>query len=190
MLFLALFAVAAVAITPHHPQWPADFSTTAVINFGGVSRPDFNRWFYSKELNVDRIDGLAEWEGELYFAERYFNHGIGREYAVFYQRDSSVTCFDRPITNPLPKPDFTNFTYVGEAIIDYVPVYHWIYRTPNNRDFFQFFDVIGSRLPARFDAEFGERPAVQINYMEFDNGSQDKTLFQIPSEIMSVCNKI
>ena len=65
-----------------------------------------------------------------------------------------------------------------------------IYRTPNNRDFFQFFDVIGSRQPARFDAEFGERPAVQINYMEFDNGSQNKSIFQIPSEILSVCNKV
>lgn len=43
--------------------------------------------------------------------------------AVFYQQDSSVQCFDRAISNPLPKPDFKNFTYVGEAIIEYVPVF-------------------------------------------------------------------
>merc|ERR1711974_340129 len=152
------------SVTPHHPQWPADFSTTSVIHFTGQPRPDF--------------------------AERFFNHNAGREYAVFYQRDASVVCIDRNITRPLPKPTFTNFTYVGEAIIDYVPVYHWIYRANDGRDFFQFFDTVADRQPVRFDAEFGDRPAVQINYMEFDGGSQNPDIFSVPSEILSTCTQV
>jgi hypothetical protein len=35
----------------------------------------------------------------------------------------------------------------------------------------------------RFDAEFGERPAVQINYMEFDSGTQNTAIFSIPAEV-------
>jgi hypothetical protein len=35
---------------------------------------------------------------------------------VYYQRDASVVCFARPLTNPLPKPDFVNFTFVGEVL--------------------------------------------------------------------------
>merc|ERR1712065_102583 len=59
LLIVALFAVALASVTPHHPQWPADFSTTSVIHFTGQPRPDFIRWFYSKAQNVDRVDGLA-----------------------------------------------------------------------------------------------------------------------------------
>lgn len=44
------------------------------------------------------------------------------------QRDL-VSCFVRALSNPLPKPEFANLTYVGESLIDYVPVYHWIHRT-------------------------------------------------------------
>jgi hypothetical protein len=181
-MIIALFIALAVAsVTPHHPQWPADFSSTVAIHETGKGFPQFSRWFYSSAAQIDRIDGLAMWEGEFYFAEQFFNHNTHRVYAVFYQRDSSAFCIDTALTNPFPKPDFNNFTYAGEALIDYVPVYHWIYRAGN--DFFQFFDSVASRQPVRFDAEFGERPALQINYMEFDSGSQDAAIFQIPSEV-------
>lgn len=76
------------------------------------SSTEFSRWFYSQAQNIDRLDGLTEWEGELYFAERFFNHNTQKEYNVFYQRDT-VSCFTRALQNPLPKPDFVNFTYVG-----------------------------------------------------------------------------
>merc|ERR1712137_1063584 len=189
MFLIVLFAVfAAGQVTPHHPQWPSAFSSSVVIHETGKPYPQFSRWFYSAEQNIDRIDGLAEWEGELYFAEVFFNHNSGRQFDLFYQRDAAVTCFDRAINNPLPKPDFTNFTYAGEALIDYVPVYHWVFRAGN--DYFQFFDSVADRIPIRFDAEFGERPALQIQYMEFDAGAQNADMFSIPAEILSVCNKV
>ncbi len=131
MLLLCLFVVClSAATTPVHPQWPRDFSTTAIFHESGRRRPEFTRWFYSAQQNTDRlgeasmffplfsshrVDGLTEWEGELYYAERFFNHNTQREYNVFYQRDSSVQCFSRPLQNPLPKPNFLNFTFVGEV---------------------------------------------------------------------------
>lgn len=108
-------------------------------------------------------------------------------YNVFYQRDT-VSCFSRPLNNPLPKPDFTNWTYVGESLIDYVPVYHWIYR--RGRDFFQFFDSVSSRVPVRFDAEIDRRPAIQIIYAEFDSAPQNPAIYVIPQAILSVCQSV
>lgn len=45
---------------------------------------------------------MAEWEGELYFAERFFDHTANIQTDLFWQRDM-VTCFRRPLRNPLPK---------------------------------------------------------------------------------------
>ncbi len=78
-------------------------STTAIVHQAGRGRPDFNRWFYSQKRNVDKIDGLTEWEvrtvvlvvvvgccadariqGELYFAERFFDHNAQKEFALFW----------------------------------------------------------------------------------------------------------
>ncbi len=75
-----------------------------------------------------------------------------------------------------------------QAIIDYVPVYHWIHR--RGRDFFQFFDTTDTRLPVRFDAEIERRPAMQISYTEFDRAGQNPNMFTIPAAILSVCNNV
>jgi hypothetical protein len=45
---------------------------------------------------------MTEWQGEHYFASRYFNHREQVEYVLFWQRDL-VECFTRKLTNPLPK---------------------------------------------------------------------------------------
>jgi hypothetical protein len=56
MLLLAALVVAVLAATtPHHPQWPRDFSTTAIIHETGRRRPEFARWFYSAQQNTDRL---------------------------------------------------------------------------------------------------------------------------------------
>jgi hypothetical protein len=91
-----------------------------------------------------------------------------------------VCCFFK--NNLQSRPEFTNFTYVGEAIIDYQPVYHWIHRMyfcvafvwmqitlflGVGRDFFQFFDTVQGRRPARFDAERERQPALSIQVRLF-----------------------
>ena len=55
LLLAAVFVAALAASIPHHPQWPPNFSTTAIIHETGRRRPEFARWFYSTAQNTDRL---------------------------------------------------------------------------------------------------------------------------------------
>lgn len=100
---------------------------------------------------------------------------------------------------------FTNFTYAGQALIDYVVANHWVFRTSalfwalslahffspgNGNDFFQFYDSAQGRVPMRFDAEQQGRPALTIQYREFDRGKQSKDIFSIPGAIITSCTNV
>lgn len=191
-LFIALLVVSSFAAAPNKPAWPLDFSTTVSVNIEGKPYPDFLRWFYSSAKDVDRLDGLQDFAGEIVFAERYFNHKSQREYALFFTAGGAVECVDRAITNPLPKPQFRNFTYAGTALIDYVPVYQWFERvkTPQGEDFLQYFETQNDRTPARFIFLSTGKPAIQIDYFEWDSAGQAARIFEIPTEIKASCNAV
>lgn len=95
------------------------------------------------------------------------------------------------------------------------PVYHWIERreSPQGPFIAQFFDTQSTRTPVRFDfkapgewkidasdfvfhgfffllGSFAGRQAIQIDYREFDQGSQSAAIYNIPTQILAVCNPV
>ena len=90
-------------------------------------------------MNKDRLDGIVRYADEFYFASLYFDHSKATEYHVFYQ-ESTAVCYTSKINTTLPKPNFNNLNYIGKALLDYVPVYHW-YEENRQRDLtFQVYD--------------------------------------------------
>jgi len=183
-----LFVVAILAIVfaqPSPPSWPATFSATIAISdqrFG----TGFVRWYYDATLNKDRWDGTGFYQGETYFATRIFDHNAEIETSVFYQLDFAI-CITRPINGTsLPKPSFTNITYIGKALIDYDAVYHWI--EVNRNGTFQYFDRVDNRETKRLDwHSVGHQDALSLDFLEFDETAQDASLFTVPAIIQPTC---
>merc|ERR1711974_190440 len=88
-LLLAALLVVLAFSQPSPPKWPTAFSSTIVITDNArPGPPQFSRWFYDASANVDRLDGLAFFKGELYFAELFFDHNTNTSYDVYYQEGS------------------------------------------------------------------------------------------------------
>jgi len=192
LLVIVVLAVSVFAADPAKPVWPKRFSSSVRVQGweDGREHDSFFRWFYDANVNKDRIDGLGYFEDELYFAERIFDHKADKRYDVFFQ-DETVLCFVRPINNTLPKPSFANARFIGKAIIDYTPVFHWIEESPDRRFVFQYYDTQDTRKPMRMDvADNGRRRAMTWYFHEFDQCNQDPNLFILPQVIMDQCNSL
>jgi len=192
ILLLLLVVVLALAQTPSKPTWPRRWSASVrVVGWDHLhTRDHFFRWFYDAAENKDRIDGLGYFQDELYFAARIFDHAKDRRYEVYYQQET-VVCFTRPINGSLPKPTFDDARYIGKAIDDYVPVYHWIETSRDSRFTFQYYDTQDTRKPLRmYFADNRDRRAVTFYFHEFDTCNQDPNIFVIPAEILAQCNAI
>jgi len=188
LLLIAAIVTIALAQAPSPPTWPNTFSATVGISdsrFGTT----FVRWFYDATVNKDRWDGTAFYQGETYFATRIFDHNAEIETDVFYQLDFAI-CLTRQINGTsLPKPSFTNISFIGVALIDYEPVYHWIETNQNGT--FQYFDTVAARETVRLDwFSVGRQDAISLIFYEFDETSQDTSLFDIPSIIQPQCTPV
>jgi len=190
VLLLIIIAIVALALAqaPSPPTWPATFSATIMVSdqrFG----TGFIRWFYDATLNKDRWDGTGTYQGETYFNTRIFDHNAEIETSIFYQLDFAI-CITRQINGTsLPKPSFTNITYIGKALIEYEPVYHWI--EMNNNGTFQYFDRVDNRETRRLDYySIGRQDSLSVLFLEFDETAQDTSLFTIPPIIAPQCSPV
>jgi len=187
VLLVCVFATVAWAQTPSKPVFPPQFSATITWSHQ-MGPPIFGRWFYSQSVNKDRFDGMAEWNGERYFAERIFDATSGFEYDIFYQ-DNYAACVYRKINGSLPHPNLQAFNYVGKALVGYTPVYVWTFNDTAQRVLLRYEDTEDERAPRRFDVDIERfHQATTIEFFEFDAGPQDPELFVIPPEILQNCN--
>jgi len=188
-IFALLFAIV-FAQTPSKPTWPRSFSSTVAVRDWERRGETWIRWFYDEGKNKDRIDGPAFFAGEFYWAIRIFDHRSETRYTAFFQ-EGTVVCFDSPINGSLPRPHFRDIRYIGQALIDYQKVYHWIEETPDRRFVFQYYDTQDTRLPKRID--FDDRHhgvSSRWIFHEFDKSPQDETLFSFPGIINDQCNDV
>eukprot|EP01102_Stenamoeba_stenopodia_P023307 TRINITY_DN9_c0_g1_i1.p1 TRINITY_DN9_c0_g1~~TRINITY_DN9_c0_g1_i1.p1 ORF type:complete len:214 (-),score=53.55 TRINITY_DN9_c0_g1_i1:109-693(-) len=185
-LVLVLAFVAAVAAQSSPPVWPSDFSATIILTTSQNPYPFFLRWFYSQTLNQERFDGVIEHEGQRYFAERLFDFNQDNETDVFFGNGGqSVFCFTDSINYPLVKPDFSSFNFFGQSLVDEEVANLYIY-APQGA-LMQYWTTQAGE-PKRFDyANSTSNFNVAYDFIEFDAGLQDPTLFTIPAAIRSVC---
>jgi hypothetical protein len=189
LVFALLFAIV-VAQQPSKPVWPKAFSSTVAVRDWERRGETWIRWFYDEDKQKDRIDGPSFWLGEFEWAIRIFDHRKEKEFAAFFQQ-GTVACFSTNINGTLPHPTFRDVRYIGQALIDYQKVYHWIEETPDRRFVFQYFDTQDTRLPKRLDFDDRHRGiSSRWIFHEFDKGTQDASIFTFPGIINSQCNEV
>jgi len=148
----------------------------------------FFRWFWDRTLNKDRIDGIQQFKDEFYFAEIVFDHAGGKEYRVYYQ-PGAINCFEHPINGSLPKPTFAQFNYIGKAIVNYQPAYHWIYEDKLRGRIFALYDRQDNREILRIDIDDTvRRRSESWVFFEYQVGAQNKEIFEINPLILAQCN--
>eukprot|EP01119_Soliformovum_irregulare_P010964 TRINITY_DN270_c0_g1_i3.p1 TRINITY_DN270_c0_g1~~TRINITY_DN270_c0_g1_i3.p1 ORF type:complete len:209 (+),score=63.12 TRINITY_DN270_c0_g1_i3:131-757(+) len=178
---------------PPKPTWPKDFSASLDVQNWNTherirNRHGFYRWFYSSARNMDRIDGLVDFGGELVVSNQFFDHAAKKHYAVFYQADLA-TCFIVHLNRTLPHPNFDNVRYAGKAVFDYETVNHWFAENRERTHTINYYDTEAERLPARMDWHDAQRGETAIiKFREFDEGTQGEHIFTIPEEVLRSCN--
>eukprot|EP01120_Amphizonella_sp_Union-15-10_P001649 TRINITY_DN117_c0_g1_i4.p1 TRINITY_DN117_c0_g1~~TRINITY_DN117_c0_g1_i4.p1 ORF type:complete len:199 (-),score=33.25 TRINITY_DN117_c0_g1_i4:114-710(-) len=193
LVILALFSIAVLAQAPTKPVWPTSFSASVEHRRSSPferHEPRFVRWFYDVTKNKDKISGVEEWHAEYYWSERIFDHTIQREWTIYYQRGSSA-CFYRSINTTLPKPNFSNVVYVGQSLVNYEPVYHWIETDRTRGITFQYFETVKYREPKRIEVSNDREGRSETwNFFEFDSCPQDPEIFDIPVVVRNTCNPV
>eukprot|EP01120_Amphizonella_sp_Union-15-10_P005978 TRINITY_DN184_c0_g2_i3.p1 TRINITY_DN184_c0_g2~~TRINITY_DN184_c0_g2_i3.p1 ORF type:complete len:200 (-),score=27.82 TRINITY_DN184_c0_g2_i3:45-644(-) len=192
ILLLGLYLLSvAIAQQPSRPVWPTAFSASVEHRRHEPferHEPRFHRFYYDSVKNKDKITGIEEWHAEYYWTERIFDHNIQREYTVYLQRGSSV-CFYRSINTTLPKPNFANVNYIGQSLINYEPVYHWIETDRTRGITFQYFETVKYREPKRIEVSHDREGRSETwNFFEFDSCPQDPELFDLPAAVRNTCN--
>jgi len=175
---------------PPTPKFPLQFSASAMITGSNQRRgPEFIRWFYDSKKDRDRIDGLVDVSGQMMFAERFFLHQTETGYVLLYGGDS-ITCekFKLNSTSHVPRPSFVNFTYVGESLVRGEPAYVWLdHQDPEFA--VTYFESKMSAEPMKWVVT--NRRNFQyhaVDLFEWDTGSQDSSLWQLPQTILQTCN--
>jgi len=186
--FAVLFTIFALALAaPSPPQWPQSFSAS-VISTSSQQPPRFFRWFYSLSTKQERYDTVAFYQGQQLFVSVYVNHTQNKEWSVIYNGDT-VNCFSAADNHTMVPPNFSNFSFAGNSLVDYQPCYHWFYQNAQQQFSVQFFDQQSDREPVRIDfADQSRNFAETWIFSEFDSSPQDPNLFVISPVIFSLCN--
>jgi len=172
------------------PSWPPRFDASVMINVAG-QQPTFVRWFFDALSLKSRFDGISEWQGENYFTTRITDFKAETETILVFQLDLAECYIIDGLNVTVPRPNFSQFQYIGQAVVGYQSCYHWYYTNSNGTA--QYFESTTSGDPVRFDyydAIKGE--AASFLYMEFEeqSGPLDFSLFQIPNELQGTCTTI
>lgn len=221
LLVLFSFVAVTLSQKPSPPQWPSAFSATVASHRSDRRHPgtltnydrrgrvhlsvtsflvtykflsfkflEFFRWFYDANQNKDRFDGIIEFQGERYFAEHIFDHTAKKDYRIFYQQGLAV-CIVSNLNRTLPKPNFQNAEYIGKALINYEPAYHFYHMDRTNGFNYQVYERISNQRVIRIDLDDIRRHmAESFTFLEIDYAPQDKNLFVIPSPILSQCQSV
>jgi len=140
---------------------------------------------------MDRFDGITEWQGEMWFAKMIIDHVSNTQYNVF-EEPGTIVCFTHAVNWTMPRPTFKNARYIGKALIDEVPVYHWIEEDQAREQSWQIWDdQTDKRRLVRIDHDDKRtRRAQSWRFMEFNVGPQDPNLFTLSDVILAQCNAV
>eukprot|EP01112_Ceratiomyxa_fruticulosa_P001066 TRINITY_DN1103_c0_g1_i1.p1 TRINITY_DN1103_c0_g1~~TRINITY_DN1103_c0_g1_i1.p1 ORF type:complete len:199 (+),score=53.73 TRINITY_DN1103_c0_g1_i1:186-782(+) len=186
-----VFVGIALCQTPSTPKWAPAFSASVLIT-AADQEPSFSRWFYDYNNNRERFDGMVWMNGANAFTETIYLGGKGLSGTVYYivYSGDAVFCFYNNTQNyTLPSPNFSSFSYIGVAEIDYIKTNLWM--APEfQSDYYEYYETTDSREPVEFD--FVDYYGIQNSYrfFEFDAEAQDPSLFVVPSQLLSVCNNM
>eukprot|EP01110_Echinostelium_bisporum_P013747 TRINITY_DN984_c0_g1_i1.p1 TRINITY_DN984_c0_g1~~TRINITY_DN984_c0_g1_i1.p1 ORF type:complete len:196 (-),score=77.92 TRINITY_DN984_c0_g1_i1:80-667(-) len=181
----ALFALTASAAAPSTPTWPSAWSGSVLVN--NVTNPEYSyflRTFVDYKSGSQRWDGFAYFNGLMVFREQIIVGTAG--YDIWHVGYDEISCYTFTLNGTIPAPDFSQFKYAGQSLIDYEAVNHWVAPDPQDNAFFEYFEGASDREPVRFNL-FTRGWEESWTFFEFDAGSQDATLFQVPALIESIC---
>jgi len=151
--------------------------------------PNFFRYFYSETLDKARADAMTVWNNEQVFSTQIFDHNTENQIDLFFTQNT-VVCITHPLNGTVPTPNFTNFMYVGKALINYLPAYQWIDSIAGEYTL-QYWSDQSTSEPLRFDFSDLRRGFFQsFVFYEFDETAQDPSLYLIPSTIAPLCNYV
>ena len=194
IVFVALLAFLglAAAATPSTPTWPKAFSASVLVQ--NVSDPRstyFWRWFHDLGLNKARLDGFVSFDPNIppVFTKILVDENQKEEFVIAYEIDQ-VSCYERAVTRPLITPDFSDFTYRGSSIINYITVNQWTAVNSTQNELFIYYEDAQTREPVRFRAFNSEGVEEQWTFYEFDAAAQDPNLFELEDPIASICNAV
>jgi len=191
-LLLAFVAVALSA--PSTPVWPKAFSSSVLIaNVSGNYPPRFVRWFNDVGQNAARIDGLRYFGPNVppVWVQQYINGAQKLEYVVIFGQND-VNCFTVPLRGPIISPSFAGFFYQGQVLVGPSGrvLNRWGERNSTANTFQQYLEDATSREPFRLSYfyEIGSQVEEEVwEFLEFDAGAQDPSLFVIPGPIKQIC---
>jgi len=113
-----------------------------------------------------------------------------REYFVIHQ-ESLILCYERASNGTIPAPKFERARYIGKAEIELGVVDHWIERDERGRDHLQIFDRTDNGHIVRMDWDDERRGhAVTFHFHEWNVAAQDPALFQLPANLLAICNSV
>jgi len=188
---IILSILVAVAFAQTKPVWYPAASASVLVEGWTERREDRHlfRWFYDETLGKERIDGAERFLEEWYWTNRIVDTKAKSEQYVVHQ-GSLILCFQQQTNQSLPHPNLSNILFAGKAEIDYVVVNLWIERNALGREVARIFSRADNGKIVRIDHSSETRPrAISVHFHEFDAGAQDPSLFQLPSQIIAICNQ-
>jgi len=189
-LLLVILIASVLAQTPNKPVWPKAASASLLIEGWSEDRHErhFLRWFYDEAAGKERLEGPQRFHEEFFWTTTIIDSTAQKEWFVIHQ-EGLTTCYVGTYNHSLPHPNWDNIRFVGKAEINYRPVNHWIERGPD-RDISQIYSRVDSGQVARIDFEDRRRRALSVEFYEFDAGTQDPSLWDLPSQIKNICNVV
>eukprot|EP00026_Physarum_polycephalum_P015309 Phypoly_transcript_15954.p1 GENE.Phypoly_transcript_15954~~Phypoly_transcript_15954.p1 ORF type:complete len:215 (+),score=34.49 Phypoly_transcript_15954:71-715(+) len=189
-LLLAFLGFASAA-TPSTPVWPKEFSSTVFVwNVSDPQAPpEFFRWFQSLPSNSSRRDQIVQFDPKLppAFVKILVNGSSSLERIIYELPDGQIGCIQRPIRRHLITPDFSQFVYVGQVIINDHILNQWNAKNNGTGPYLSYFENSFTREPYRFRAFSHTGNEETINFTEFDEGPQDPALFYLSPILGAIC---
>jgi len=143
----------------------------------------FFRWFYDSVANVERLDGIDFFNGELYFTETIINYSTEVVYTVIYH-DETVLCFTNTTQGTIFNPSFKGFTYAGQSIVMYRQCNWFIFN--NDNYMLQVYTDAKTNEFVRIDFTDASEDD-DYTFTEMNVGDQDSNLFVLPAAIAAIC---
>eukprot|EP01112_Ceratiomyxa_fruticulosa_P001806 TRINITY_DN11978_c0_g1_i1.p1 TRINITY_DN11978_c0_g1~~TRINITY_DN11978_c0_g1_i1.p1 ORF type:complete len:196 (-),score=32.81 TRINITY_DN11978_c0_g1_i1:46-633(-) len=190
VLLVAIFSVCVLGQTPSTPTWPLSFSASVFVHGPNNDNPKFARWFFDYNNSRERFDSIGEFNGQIVISETFFlgsSPSVGILYNVYYIGDS-VICFSNNTSNySMPNPNFTNFKFVGNPVINYIETNLWVAPESQN-SYYMYYESSSSREPVEFDWVDHKGNPKTYRFFEFDEAIQDDSIFTISPLVLANCN--